>query len=79
MKPGLSPLRLALAGVACYVGSVAWVAISAHVAHLSEPPGWITDHASPIGAYYLAAFGAFLLLCAFFLALISWVKHSTFR
>ena len=79
MKSGLSPLRLAIAGVACYVGSVAWVAISAHVAHRSDPPTWIMDHASPAGAHYLAAFGGFLLPWAFFLALVMWLKRSVLR
>jgi len=79
MKSGLSPLRLAIAGAACCVGSVAWVAISAYVAHRSDPPGWITDHASPASAHYLAAFGGFLLLWAIFLALVMWLKRSILR
>jgi hypothetical protein len=76
---GVSPLRLAIAGTACYVGSLAWVAISAYVAHRNDPPGWIVDRASPTGAYYLAAFGGFLLLCAFFSFLVALVKHFLFR
>jgi hypothetical protein len=79
MKSGLSPLRLAIASVACYVGSVAWVAISAYVEHRNDPPAWIVDHASPTGAYYLAAFGGFLLLSALLLALIVWIKRSILR
>lgn len=60
----VSPFRLGILGTLCYAGSVAWVVVSQYLAHHSDPPGWIIEHPTPIGAYYLAAFGACLVLCA---------------
>lgn len=79
MKLRLSPSRLALAGIAFFLGSVAWEGIWSHMARRHDPPGWIMDRASPVGPSYLAAFGAFLLLCAFIWALVVWIKRSIVR
>jgi hypothetical protein len=76
---GISPLRLGIAGILCYVGSIAWVAVSAYMRHRNDPPGWVFNHPNPAGAYYLEGFGGFLILCAVFLALILWIRRSIFR
>ena len=78
MKLKVSPLRLAVLGIACYVGAVAWVAASSYLAdrHSGDflPPGWIGEHPTPAGAYYLAVFGGILVIAVTLWAVTIWSK-----
>jgi len=76
-RPHLSPLRLGLSGLVCYAASVAWVAISAYLAHRSDPPGSIVEHPNPTGTYYLEGLGAFVLLAALVWAVVRWANRRT--
>ena len=73
----ITPLRFGLLGIGSYVGAVAWVATSKYLAQRDAPSGWIVDHATPIGALYLAAFGALLVVSALVWAVAAWIGRRT--
>ena len=72
----VSPFRVGILGIACYAGSIAWVATWSKLVHRADPPGWIVEHTIPAGAYYLAAFGGLLFISALLWAVARWILHK---